>query len=126
MHFESTDSSAVVCELQSELVAQAVASRSTGFSAADGCTFFSRKQLTMFQNLYRSSSPALDRLLSSSPLEGMASVVAPHPKSSNLTSPPPLVAAVVVVVIVVVVFVAVVVVIVVVVVFAAVVAGYNA
>ena len=40
MHFESTDSSAVVCELQSELVAQAVASLSTGFSAADGCTFF--------------------------------------------------------------------------------------
>ena len=42
MHFESTDSSAVVCELQSELVAQAVASLSTGFSAADGCTFFSK------------------------------------------------------------------------------------
>ena len=42
MHFESTDSSAVVCELQSELVAQAVASLSTGFSAADACTFFSK------------------------------------------------------------------------------------
>ena len=71
--------------------------------------------------------PALDRSLSSSPLEGMASVVAPHPKSSNLTSPPPLVAAVVVVVIVVVVVAAavVVIVVVVVVVFAAVVAGYN-
>ena len=111
-------------ELQSEL-AQAVAPLPTGFSAADACTFFLSKTT---QNVPK-SLPLLPLCFGSAvvvkPMEGMASVVAPHPKSSNLTSPPPLVAAVVVVVIVVVVFVAVVVVIVVVVVVAAVVAGYN-
>ena len=113
MHFESTDSSAVVCELQSELVAQAVASLSTGFSAADGCTFFSKTTHNVPKSLPL-LLPCFGSAIVVKPIGGDGFSCGSPPKSSNLTSPPPLVAAVVVVVIVVVV------------VFAAVVAGYNA
>ena len=125
MHFESTDSSAVVCELQSELVAQAVASLSTGFSAADGCTFFSKTTHNVPKSLLL--LPCFGSVIVVEPIGGDGFSCGSPPKSSNLTSPPPLVAAVVVVVIVVVVVAAavVVIVVVVVVVFAAVVAGYN-
>ena len=69
---------------------QAVAPLSTGSRLL--WLHFLRKQLTIFQNLYSSSLLRIGLTIVVEPMEGMISVEAPLPKSSNLTFPPPSVA----------------------------------